>query len=127
MVSFSGAHNLGIQEYENIELPIVSFDRYLAEGIPIISSDNLRGGYLATENLYLKGARNIAIPNWLPRIKFTDQSTIEWLFGIYGRIPVRAARVSFFILLPAQLLLKNLEIKRILEMEKLMLYFVQTI
>ena len=33
----AGAHNLGIQEYENIELPIVSFDRYLADGTPIVS------------------------------------------------------------------------------------------
>ena len=44
----AGAHNLGIQEYENIELPIVSFDRYLADGTPIVSSDNFRGGYLAS-------------------------------------------------------------------------------
>ena len=46
----AGAHNLGITEYENIGLPIVSFDRYLADGIPIIGSDNFRGGYLATED-----------------------------------------------------------------------------
>ncbi|MGI6156506.1 MAG: LacI family DNA-binding transcriptional regulator, partial [Enterococcus lemanii] len=28
----AGAHNLGIDEYENIKLPIISFDRFLAEG-----------------------------------------------------------------------------------------------
>lgn len=57
----AGAHNLGIKEYENIGLPIVSFDRYLSESIPIIGSDNFRGGYLATENLYLRGCRKIGI------------------------------------------------------------------
>ncbi len=55
----AGAHNLGIHEYENIGLPIVSFDRYLADGIPIVGSDNFQGGYEATKNLYLRGARKI--------------------------------------------------------------------
>lgn len=57
----AGAHNLGIQDYEELDLPIVSFDRFLAEGIPIVHSDNYRGGFLATEYLYLHGARKIGI------------------------------------------------------------------
>lgn len=57
----AGAHNLGINEYEKLQMPIVSFDRYLADDIPIVGSDYFQGGYLATENLYLKGARKIAI------------------------------------------------------------------
>lgn len=57
----AGAHNLGIQEYEQINLPIVSFDRYLAEDIPIVGSDNFQGGYTAAEALYLQGARQLAI------------------------------------------------------------------
>ncbi|MFD1064689.1 LacI family DNA-binding transcriptional regulator [Oceanobacillus locisalsi] len=57
----AGAHNLGIPEYQNVELPIISFDRYLAEGIPIVSSDSYQGGRLATEHLYQRGGRKIAI------------------------------------------------------------------
>ncbi|WP_152658552.1 LacI family DNA-binding transcriptional regulator [Oceanobacillus sp. CFH 90083] len=57
----AGAHNLGIPEYENVELPIISFDRHLAERIPIVSSDSYQGGRLATEHLYQRGGRRIAI------------------------------------------------------------------
>lgn len=57
----AGAHNLGIEEYKELDLPVVSFDRYLADGIPIVGSDNLYGGYLATETLYQQGAKEIAI------------------------------------------------------------------
>lgn len=57
----AGAHNLDIPEYENVRLPIISFDRYLAEGIPIVSSDSYQGGRLATEQLYQRGGRKIAI------------------------------------------------------------------
>lgn len=57
----AGAHNLGISEYQNMKLPIVSFDRYLADDIPIVSSDSYQGGRLATEQLYQKGSRKIAI------------------------------------------------------------------
>lgn len=57
----AGSHNLGIKEYENINLPIVSFDRYLADGIPIVSSDNYSGGVLATKLLITHGGKDIAI------------------------------------------------------------------
>ena len=33
----AGAHNLGIDEYNRVGLPIVSFDRKLSEQIPIVS------------------------------------------------------------------------------------------
>lgn len=57
----AGAHNLGIPEYENVRLPIISFDRHLADRIPIVSSDSYQGGRLATEHLYHRGGRKIAI------------------------------------------------------------------
>ena len=114
----AGAHNLGIQEYENIELPIVSFDRYLADGTPIVSSDNLRGGYLATENLYLKGARKIAILTGSQEsnsptndrmngyLKFMDEQQLEpQIFQFHSTARSTA--------------LKNLEIKRILQNEEI--------
>ena len=62
----AGAHNLGIEEYQQYGLPIISFDRYLSDNIPIVSSDNYHGGWLAAQTLRQAGAENIAI--------FTGQS-----------------------------------------------------
>lgn len=39
----SGSHNLGIEEYHQLTAPIVSFDRYLADNIPIIAADSYHG------------------------------------------------------------------------------------
>ena len=36
----AGAHNLGIEEYKQLGLPIVSFDRKLSDNVPIVSCDN---------------------------------------------------------------------------------------
>ncbi len=47
----AGAHNLNYKDYERVAAPIVSFDRYIGENIPIVSSDNYQGGKLATETL----------------------------------------------------------------------------
>ena len=55
----AGTHNLGIEEYKNVGLPIVSFDRYLSETIPTVSCDNYQGGITATKELYEAGARHI--------------------------------------------------------------------
>lgn len=57
----SGSHNLDIAEYHQISAPIVSFDRYLADNIPIVASDSYRGGQLAVEYLLRKNARHIAV------------------------------------------------------------------
>lgn len=47
----AGAHNLGIDEYRQLGLPIVSFDRKLSSNIPIVSSDNYQGIKLAIRDL----------------------------------------------------------------------------
>lgn len=57
----SGTHNLDIKEYDQIEAPIVSFDRNLSPKVPVVSSDNYMGGKLATEYLINAGAKNIHI------------------------------------------------------------------
>ena len=112
----AGAHNLGITEYENIGLPIVSFDRYLADGIPIIGSDNFRGGYLATENLYLHGARKIAI---LTGSQESDSPTNQRLNGYLSFLKEKNidSHIFQFHTKARSTILKNLEIKRILETE----------
>ena len=55
----AGAHNIGIEEYNQAGLPIVAFDRQLSDQVPIVSSDNYQGGVLATEELYQAGCRSI--------------------------------------------------------------------
>lgn len=53
----SGSHNLGIEDYEKVEAPIIAFDRNLAPHIPIVSSDNLAGGKLAAQTLLKQGCQ----------------------------------------------------------------------
>lgn len=55
----NGAHNQGIKEYQQAQLPVVGIDRYLSDSIPVVSSDNYQGGRLATELLVQKGCRSI--------------------------------------------------------------------
>lgn len=55
----SSSHNLGIEDYEKVEAPIVAFDRNLAPHIPIVSSDNFEGGKLAAQTLQKAGCQHI--------------------------------------------------------------------
>ncbi|GMA08788.1 LacI family transcriptional regulator [Tetragenococcus halophilus subsp. flandriensis] len=54
-----GSHNINIDEYKYFENKIVSIERELTEGIPIIQSDNYLGGKLATQELIDKGCKRI--------------------------------------------------------------------
>lgn len=55
----SGSHNLGIQDYNRVTAPIISFDRNLSPDIPVVSSDNYAGGVLAAQTLVKTGAKSI--------------------------------------------------------------------
>ncbi|WP_273852067.1 LacI family DNA-binding transcriptional regulator [Guptibacillus spartinae] len=55
----AGAHNKGIKEYEDPNLPVVGIDRYLSKKIPVVSSDNYQGGEKATQLLINKGCKTI--------------------------------------------------------------------
>lgn len=57
----AGSHNLGIEEYQKVGLPIISFDRYLSDNIPIVSSDNFHGGQLAAQALLASGSKKLQI------------------------------------------------------------------
>ena len=57
----SSSHNLGIEDYEKVEAPIIAFDRNLAPKIPIISSDNFEGGKLAAKALVKAGCQRIVM------------------------------------------------------------------
>lgn len=55
----TSSHNLGIASYQDNFLPIVSYDRHLADNIPIVHEDNYRGGYLIGEYLVSQGTKNL--------------------------------------------------------------------
>lgn len=57
----SGSHNLGIEEYQRLTAPIVSFDRYLADNIPIVSADSYQGGQLSAQFMVQKGISRLAV------------------------------------------------------------------
>ena len=109
----AGAHNLGIQEYEELNLPIVSFDRSLAERIPIVGSDNYQGGYLATEHLYQQGARKIGI---ITGSNASDSPTNDRLNGYLDFLKEHKieSRVFRFEAFENTSVLKNMKIKQIL-------------
>jgi Transcriptional regulators len=68
-----GAHNQGIEEYKNTNLPIVAIDRIMNKDIPVVSSDNYLGGQLATQLLIDNGAKIIIHTNDPQNIKSPAQ------------------------------------------------------
>lgn len=57
----TSSHNLGIASYQDNFLPIVSYDRHLADNIPIVQEDNYRGGYLIGEYLVAQGVKKLLV------------------------------------------------------------------
>ncbi|MFD1956531.1 LacI family DNA-binding transcriptional regulator [Paenibacillus thailandensis] len=54
-----GSHTLEIEDYRNLNNPIVTLDRRI-DGIPFVASDNERGGERAARLLIAKGCRKLA-------------------------------------------------------------------
>lgn len=54
-----GSHNLNIAEYQKMPLKMVSVERFIADNIPVVQSDNYQGGILATNKLIAAGCKNI--------------------------------------------------------------------
>ncbi|MFT9389074.1 MAG: LacI family DNA-binding transcriptional regulator [Leuconostoc sp.] len=57
----TSSHNLGIASYQDNFLPIVSYDRHLADNIPIVHEDNYRGGQLIGEYFVSQNAKNLLV------------------------------------------------------------------
>ncbi|AMB93905.1 LacI family DNA-binding transcriptional regulator [Aerococcus sanguinicola] len=111
----AGAHNLGIEEYQTIQAPVVSFDRYLSDRIPIVGSDNYQGGELASRLLVDKGCQKIAC---LTGSLASDSPTNDRL-AAYEAVMAEAGLVKqVYSFLPSQSpLVKRSEIKRLLSQE----------
>lgn len=113
----AGSHNLGIDEYENFELPIVSFDRFLAVGIPIVSGDNFQGGYLAAQTLLEDGCKKIAI---FTGANNSNSPTNQRLNGYLHRMKEAALTpFTFRISSRYSARLKGLDIQKALQTEEL--------
>ncbi len=54
-----GSHSLEIDEYKDLNLPLVTLDRQIDVKVPYVCSDNYLGGVLATEALIDAGCKNI--------------------------------------------------------------------
>jgi len=50
-----------IEVYHDLNLPVVSLDRYFGPQIPTISSDNFSGGQMAAQNLIAGGAKRLLV------------------------------------------------------------------
>lgn len=54
-----GAHSLMQNQYEELDKPVVAFDRYLGKNIPVVRADHEMGGRMAAEKFLQKGCRHI--------------------------------------------------------------------
>ncbi|UDM32690.1 LacI family DNA-binding transcriptional regulator [Lentilactobacillus laojiaonis] len=68
-----GSHNKGLTEYNNLNLPIISIERHIADHIPVVASDNYLGGKLATQQLIDDGCKHIIHTNYPELIASTNQ------------------------------------------------------
>lgn len=57
----TASHNTIINDYHQLTLPVVSFDRYFGSHIPTVSSDNFLGGQTAAKVLLEGGARRLLL------------------------------------------------------------------
>lgn len=86
----AGSHNLEIEEYQQVGLPIISFDRYLSENIPIVSSDNFQGGEIAAEILLASGSKNVHIISGVNRPNSPTNRRLEG----FGKV-IKANKLDF--------------------------------
>jgi len=54
------SHTLEVEEYKKLSLPVVTFERFISNRIPYVTSDNYQGGKLAVELLLARGCKKIA-------------------------------------------------------------------
>ncbi|WP_278961868.1 LacI family DNA-binding transcriptional regulator [Mitsuokella multacida] len=66
-----GAHALHIENYQHIELPVIAFDRYLCDEIPIIRADHYQGGQLAANALLKRHPHHVVQITGAPTVHTT--------------------------------------------------------
>lgn len=58
-IIFAAHTSLDVSQYQNLDLPIIGFDRILGPDIPCVSADHEAGGRLAAEVLLECGCKNV--------------------------------------------------------------------
>lgn len=108
----SGSHNLGIEEYQKVGLPIISFDRYLSNNIPIVSSDNFQGGRLAAQTLMMSGSKMMEIITGANRPNSPTSNRLKGFKEILGKkdVEFNTSEIDF----SSSPIIKSLKIKEIL-------------
>ena len=66
-----GSRTLDISDVVKENLPLITIDRILGENIPCVSSDNYKGGVLATQHLISKGCKRLAYIGGTPSLHLT--------------------------------------------------------
>lgn len=86
-----GAHNEEIMEYQRTTLPIVSIEQIVSKNVPVVSSDNYKGGLLATQRLLDDGCQHIIHTNYpenIPTPNHERRLAYEQLLKEHGRTPI---------------------------------------
>lgn len=108
----AGAHNLGIEEYQQLGLPIVSFDRNLSNNIPIVSCDNYQGIQLAFHDLMQAGCKSIYfLGNKQRKGNPTDQRLLSYLDACQEN---QYTEHVFSVAFSDSVVIKNMRIKEML-------------
>lgn len=66
-----GAHALHLEHYQEVDLPIVAFDRFLSDEIPIIRADHHQGGQMAANALLQRSPRHVVQITGAPTVHTT--------------------------------------------------------
>lgn len=108
----SSSHNLGIDDYEKVEAPIIAFDRNLAPNVTVIASDNFEGGKLATQTLVKAGCQKIIM------IRGNDNSNSPTGLRLKGFKAILPQAKTINIPSDLSAIRKEMEIKTLLATEK---------
>lgn len=54
-----GAHALHLDKYDACDLPIVAFDRYISDSIPIVQADHRQGGIMAAKAILARHPKHV--------------------------------------------------------------------
>jgi len=75
------ANTKSLKDYQGLNIPIITIDHKVGDGIPSITSDNIMGGRLAAEKLINSGAKNI-IHFRGPSVLLTVQNRAKGFYDI---------------------------------------------
>ncbi|MDD3338297.1 MAG: LacI family DNA-binding transcriptional regulator [Lachnospiraceae bacterium] len=73
----TGVHSLDVQEYLEIDMPIVALDRFIGDNIPVVSVDHRQGGMRAARELIRCGCHKVAVFQEAKKVHSPAQARYE--------------------------------------------------